>query len=244
MIGTLMWVGDTTAEEFRGAVQYCLVNVAQLAFRRDVGEAIARPASDVHWILFAQSNRSDIDRQRLLNQYHKAKAIAIHGPLCHGIRQGNSGDSCEWHQWQQVLPAWFGITEIASKRCRTVAVIAATLASAEPLMELAESSGATPVWCRHPSRHQVRNVDAVWWDDSVATPVSMDGWKSRISAFSRPDKPVQHAWIANSPTLWDAQQAQAAGIGWLVSKPHRIEPLLRMLEESANIRPMRQTQAA
>ncbi len=235
MIGTLMWIGDTSGEEFRGVVQYCLVNISQLAFRRDLAEAIARPASDVRWILFAQSNRDNRDCQPLQSRYPRAKSITIRGPLCQGRRQvaghGIVGDSCDWHQWQQVLPAWLGIEVAVPNRCRTVAVIAATLAAAEPLLDLAESSGATAVWCRHASGHEVRNVDAVWWDDSLATAVTADLWSARMRAFARPGKPVQHAWIANAPTIWDAQQARAAGIEWLVSKPHRIEALAAMLQQ-------------
>ena len=233
MIGTLMWVGDTTAAEFCSAVQYCLVNVSQLAFRRDQREALDRPASDVHWIVLAQSNRDWFDSQPLGDQYPEAKVITLLGPLCQGFGFSRSGDGCDWQRWHEVLPEWLGVEPRAQIRCRTVAVVASTLTAAEPLLELAESAGATAVWCRHPSRQSVRNFDAVWWDDTAADPVSEREWRDRLEAFDGPGRQVQHAWIANSPCLNEVRDAQAAGIESVVSKPHRIDPLLGMLDQRA-----------
>lgn len=239
-----MWVGDTTASEFRGAVEYCLMNVSQLAFRRDMAEAESRPASDVRWILFAQSDRNNFDRRRLLHRYPKAKAITLCGSLCQSTGQCFHTDSCDWHRWEQELPGWFGLEHAKSPQCQTVAVVASSLSAADPLMDLAQSCGATAIWCRNANAHQVRNIDAVWWDDSVATPVSAQVWSSRMDVFARPGKSVQHAWIANSPTMWDAQQAREAGIGWLVSKPHRIDALVGMLAQIEVGRPTIRSRAA
>lgn len=235
MIGTLMWVGDTTAAEFRSAVQYCLLNVSQLAFRRDHREALARPASDVRWIVFAQSNRNWFDAEPLINQYPTAKCMTLLGPLCQGFGFSRNRDACDWQRWHDVMPEWLDVERPTTARCRNVAVVAANLTAAEPLLELADSVGASAVWCRHPSRQSVRNFDAVWWDDSAAAPASQSGWHDRIEAFARPDRRVRHAWIANSPCLQDARDAQAAGIELLVSKPHRIDPLLGMLDQSASV---------
>ncbi len=231
MIGTLMWVGDTVADEFRAAVQYCLLNVSQLAFRRDTGEAIARPASDVRWIVFAQSNRSGVDTENLANRYPDAKTITLLGPLCQGIGFTGGNECCDWYHWNAVLPEWLGIERPVKTRCQTVAVIASTFNAAEPLLELVESVGATAFWCPQPSGQRIRNVDAVWWDDSVAKPVSEALWQHRIEAFSGLDRPVQHAWIVNSPRMQDAQEARAAGVQWLVSKPYRIDSLVGMLNQ-------------
>jgi Tfp pilus assembly protein PilV len=244
MIGTLIWIGDTTSAEFRGAVQYCLLNVSQLAFRRDIAEAESRSASDVRWILFAQSDRSHFERQRLVDRYPGAKLFNLRGPLCQGMGHSSDAAGCDWQRWEQELPAWFGFKTSESPRCRTVAVVAATLSTAEPLLDLAQSCGATAVWCRNASAHRLRNMDAVWWDDSVATPASQQVWMSRMDSFARADKPVQHAWIASSPTLLDAQQARSAGIGWLVSKPHRIDSLVRMLDQVEVTRPTLRARAA
>ncbi len=244
MIGTLMWIGDTSAVEFRGALEYSLVNVSQIAFRRDADEAISRPASDLRWILLAQANRHWLDPQPLIDRYPAARAIALLGPLCQGLGSPFGIQCCDWSRWQEVLPGWLGIDHQPSPRCRSVAVIASTLSSAEPLLELAESAGATAVWCRHPQSKGVRNVDAVWWDDSIATPACQATWHSRLTSFSGFDRGVQHAWIANSPTPHAAREAQAAGVQWLVAKPHRIDALLGMLERPAEIRPLIQRRAA
>jgi hypothetical protein len=240
MIGTLIWVGPTTPAEFRGAVRYCLVHVAQLAFRRDVAEAVARPASDVRWILFVQSNRGGGNREPLLDRYPDAKVLTLRGPLCQGIRDTchdildrHTATVCDWQGWDQVLPAWLGITTTQVKCCRTVAVVAATLAMAEPLMDLAAACGAMAVWCRDPVGNQVRNVDAVWWDDSVAHPTSTPQWQARIHQFREGVRPIQHAWISSAPTISQAQQARAAGVDWLVCKPHRIDALAAMLNQNA-----------
>jgi hypothetical protein len=163
--------------------------------------------------------------------------MTLLGPLCQGVGFNRVGECCDWQHWNEVLPEWLGIERPSRSRCRTVAVVASTLAAAEPLLELAESVGATAVWCRQPSRQGVRNVDAVWWDDSAAQPASEHDWRDRIEAFAgsghRAQKgpPVQHAWVANSPTLQQARQARAAGVEFLVSKPHRIDSLLGMLDQ-------------
>lgn len=241
MIGTLIWVGDTTAVEFRRAVEYCLLNVAQIAFRRDVSEANSRLASDVRWIIFARSNRQPVDEAGLQSRYPAAKVIHLLGPLCQGHRRAFGPAAFDWHQWDEVLPSWLGLKPPMVPRCQTIVVVAATLALAEPLMELAESFGATAIWSRHAGDHSVRNVDAVWWDDSIATPTSAHQWRLRTKLFSRRGRPVQHAWVTHSPRIDDHQNALLGGISTIAGKPLGVNSLLSMLPREA---PLARTRAA
>jgi len=244
MVGTLMWVGDTSVAEFQGAVEYCLTHISQLAFRRDESEAIARPASDVCWIIYAKSNRGRVDFGRLSDRYPQAKSITLLGPLCQGVRSSVAIESHDWQHWNEVLPCWFGLERPSPPRCQSVAVVASTLSSAEPLLELAESAGATAVWCRHPSGQSVRNFDAVWWDDSIADPVSRQAWQQRIDSFARFDRRVQHAWITHSTRMEDHREATTGGIDLLANKPHGIYNLLMMLEQSPAVGPTIHSRAA
>ena len=98
-------------------------------------------------------------------------------------------------------------------------------------MDLAESAGAVTLWCRDVCSWQMRQVDAVWWDDSVAGAVSAtDQWKERLEKCSTADQSPVHAWIANAPRCSQVKAAAEGGISLTLSKPHRIEPLLSLLE--------------
>jgi len=239
-----MWIGDTTTAEFQSAVEYCLVNVSQLAFRRDESEAISRPASDVRWIVFAKSNRSQFNPDRLLERYPTAKAITLLGPLCQGINQELEFTVCDWYEWRDELPRWLGASLQKRTGCRSVVVVASTLMIAEPLIDLAESTGATAIWTRHPGSQSIRNVDAVWWDDSVAPPVTADQWRRRTGLFSRHDGQVQHAWITHSTRMEDHREATTGGIDLLANKPHGIYNLLKMLQQSPAVGPIVHSRAA
>jgi hypothetical protein len=173
----------------------------------------------------------------LARLYPEASILNLMGTLCEGMpvtEDGTRGvDRLYWHRWNQVLPQWLspcGVRPEQSHGCSTsVAVLASTFACGEPLLDLAESSGATAVWCRSPESLRIRNVDAVWWDDSLAPPTSYQGWRNRISAFSAGGPRTQHAWIANSPRHDQQRHATRGGVDVVISKPHRIEGLLSML---------------
>jgi len=235
MIGTLIWVGDTSAAEFRGAVEFCLLHVAQLAFRRDVAEAGARPASDVRWIVYAHRHRDQFDDAQLAADYPHAKSLHLLGSLVQGHRHSLGGTAIDWHQWDQVLPGWLGLALQPRPKCRTIVVVAASLAIAEPLLELAGSYGATAIWSRHAGDHSVRNVDAVWWDDSVANPVAAHQWRLRTKLFARRGRPVEHAWITHTGRIDDHQNALIGGVRVIAAKPYGTSRLVAMLEQQAPV---------
>lgn len=235
MIGTLIWVGDTSAAEFRGALEFCLLRVSQVAFRRDTAEAADRPASDVRWIIYAHSRRYQFPETSLEAGYAGAKSLHLLGALVHGHGRTPHHTVVDWYQWDQVLPAWLGVAPQRRPKCRTIVVVAASLALAEPLLELAESYGATAVWSRHAGDHAVRNVDAVWWDDSVATPVAAQQWRLRAQLFARRGRPVGHAWITHSKRFDDHQNALLGGIGVIATKPFGTSRLVEMLEHQAPV---------
>jgi len=239
-LGTLLWIGDSASSDFHDAFQFCVSSVAQLALRRDLGEALQRPAANVDRILVAQSTRQPIDQrsiERLVTLYPEASFLNLLGTLCEGMRTpaGSVFDSNRhfWHRWNQVLPQWLGVRgklPIQANRDRcSVAVVTSTYASGESLMDLAESAGATAVWCRGADTHRVRNVDVVWWDDSVAGPTSSHGWRQRIATFESAGRRPKHAWIVHAPRFDQRREAINGGVDVVVSKPHLIDCLLDML---------------
>lgn len=246
-LGTLMWIGDFKSPEFGEAYQHCLAQVAQFALRRNFDDALCRPAAQVRCILIAQATRRPLDRrclELLREAYPEASFLNLQGTLCEGMREPADavfdGNRHYWHRWNQVLPDWLSRCGVAHDsltrlNCRSVAVLTSSFGAGEPLMELAESAGATAVWCRRPDAHRVRNVDAVWWDDTVASPTSSDRWRERIAAFGGSGtRTAHHAWIVNAPRLEAQRQAIDGGIDLVVSKPHRIDCLLATLASQSD----------
>lgn len=243
-LGTLMWIGESTSPEFNQAYQHCLTHVAQLALRLNFDDALCRPAAGVRCILVAQTTRHQLHRrclEMLREAYPQASFLNLQGTLCEGMHRlpepAFGPNRHYWHRWNQVLPEWLGSCGVANHDSqplsqigvRSVAVLTSTFAAGEALMDLAESAGATAVWCRQPETHRVRNVDTVWWDDSVAGPASRQVWRERIAAFGSASEPRQHAWIVNAPRLEEQREAIRGGIDVVVSKPHRINCLADML---------------
>ncbi len=246
-LGTLVWIGDQLRPEFREAFQYCVSNVAQLAIRHDLDESLARPAAGVRRIVMERSTRALADERkmdRLQQMYPQASILHLLGTLCEGMRvpwqQASDAKLIAWHRWNQVLPEWLApcgaVQESPSDCGHSVAILASTVSAGAPLMDLAESAGVTAVWCRNPDTLRVRNVDTVWWDDSVAQPTTSRRWRDRMSVFGGVNRRVKHAWIVSSPRYDQHSAAKKGGVDVVVSKPHRIECLLTML---ASRRPAR-----
>ena len=242
---TLLWLGDTSLCEFRSAYQYCVRHAAQIAFREDVLEAVRRPASDVGRIIVARANRNPARREAfaaLSNQYPEARWIDLLGPLCEGIRQSSIANATRvaWHRWEQVLPDWlqdsklfdsldYDLDHRPSAAASSVAVIASSFDVAQAYLDLAEFHGVTAVWCQSPDSMRVRNIEAVWWDDSAATPVRAEQWRDRVSRFSSANQAIRHVWITHTAWLDQQQAAIDGGIGTIISKPFRIDSLLTTL---------------
>lgn len=240
--GTLMWVSADAGSEFLEARQYCLAHAPQIAMRSSVAECLTRPAADVRAILVTQSQRIDVSRnliRDLRESYPNARILCLLGACCEGMYSKvidpvfSRAERVYCHQWGQVLPEWLRCcgTMVAAESAisRSVAVVSATPAIGSALMDLAESAGAVTLWCRNVCRWQMRQVDAVWWDDSVAVATSAIHWKERLEKCSTADRSPVHAWIANAPRQSQVKAAVEGGISLTLSKPHRIEPLLSML---------------
>ena len=242
-LGTLLWIGDESDSEFKAAYEHCIAHSPQVALRSSMAEVFRRPAAAVHGIVIAQSQRTLISSE-LLGQlrrcYPHAEILSLMGSCCEGMHAKvldpalSRTERLYSHQWTQVLPGWLqncgGFELPAAGRCRSVAVVSATPAIGDALMDLAESTGATTIWCRDVSRWQVRRVDAIWWDDSVAYATTAAEWRKRTDRFSSGEWKPNHAWIANAPRHRQLIAASAGGVSLVVSKPFRIDALLAMLD--------------
>ena len=229
--GTLIWIGDERAECFAPAYDYCVRHAPQIARRASPQEAVSRAASDVRWILHARTNRVGTGIEPIFERYPTAKSLTLLGPLCRGIRLGDHRFNChDSERWTHVLPRMLGVgSKASSQPSRSVAVVAGTRVAAEPLIEVAASTGAATVWCRTITNRQVRNIDAVWWDDSVATPGRSTTWRSRIERFGYPGRSVQHTWVTNPQPVDHWKSAEAGGVSLIVYKPYLVDQLVNSL---------------
>jgi len=243
LLGTLLWIGDAAGTEFNPAYQHCLAHAPQVAVRGSMAEAFQRPAAAVRGIVIAQSERSLVSAEllaQLRQRYPQAEILCLMGSCCEGMYAKvldpafARTERLYSHQWRQVLPLWLqncgSLEAPATGRCRSVVVVSATPAFGDALMDLAESTGATTIWCRDASCWQVRRVDAVWWDDSVAFATTAAQWRQRTHHFSTSHGKPSHVWIANAPRHSQQLAAAAGGVSIVVSKPFRIESLLGMLD--------------
>ena len=241
-LGTLLWIGGTSSSEFEPAKSYCIQHAPQIAIRDTVQDAMTRPAAAVRGILIAESTRKPVSSEtvsRLRLLYPKAEIACLMGAGCEGMHAKVLNPSLERearfyaYQWNQVLPNWLtacGATRVeAQDVCNSVAVVASSMSNAEAMMDLAESAGATAVWCRDEHACHVRGIDAVWWDDSIAKAGSQETWTARLNQFASHRASVTHAWIANLPRPAQIAAAEAAGVDVVLSKPYRTDALLETL---------------
>lgn len=240
--GTLMWIGQRDHVEFKSVFRRCESQVPQLAMRRDLGDAILRPASNVSGIIVTRQTRI-LPRIDLLNvladTYPDASMVQLLGSLCEGERPRQREPFDEkilyWHQSDQFLPKWLAdcciIAPCVSTTAKSVAIVTQSAQIAEPLMDLASSIGAAAFWCRHPSASVVRNLDAVWWDDSAANGGTMDQWKQRVDGMSSQaaSRPT-HVWLTNYPRTQSAEAAYRGGVDWVISKPAQIDAILQTIQ--------------
>lgn len=239
-VGTLLWIGPRDGDEFATPHRFCEATASQIAWRADVDAALHRPASDVRCIVIAQNNRAVISSAALdclAETYPDAARLNLLGSMCEGVCRypvaffGN--DRHYWHRWNQVLPEFVrscGIVETSDHGATSVLILAARFTDAETLLDLAESTGATAVWSRTIDSIRVRNVDAVWWDDSLAPSVSAEAWTSRTRSIG--GRATRHAWIASGIRADQWNAAVDGGVETIVSKPYRIEPLVDMLDHA------------
>ncbi len=238
--GTLMWIGPTDGA-FAEAYEYCLENSAQLARREHCEQALDRRAAGVHGIVLARNNRAPISLQSLSHlrrRYSAAEFTHLLGPLALGLRSGDDLPSSErmaWYRWTEVLPHWlqhWGAARSEQTRPnRSVLVVASHYQAAEPLVDLAASTGAVTAWLTSPDCLPFQNFDSVWWDDSAANPANAAGWHVRLQRFG---DAAEHAWIVNNPTAEESRIAHKAGVDRILIKPHQIDSLLESLANQAS----------
>ncbi len=130
------------------------------------------------------------------------------------------------------------IDDDANFAASSVAVVASHFAAAQAYLDLAECHGATAVWCPKPDSMRVRNIETVWWDDSTADPATAEVWRERVSKFGSENQPVRHAWITQTAWLDQQQAAIDGGIETIVSKPYRIDSLLRTIGRNRTWKPI------
>jgi len=239
--GTLMWIGERKRQEFCDVFATCESSVAQMAIRTDLHDALSRPASHVACIIITRQTRTTFHHEDLITLaeiYPNAVLIQVLGSLCEGERpriiDPFNDRIVYWHQCNQFLPDWLrecGVVAPENQRAiHSVGIVAHSIQIADPLMELAATYGAAAFWCRQPRTFVARNFDAVWWDDSIATPASTQQWRKRIQAMvSTSKQDVQHAWIASCPRVEAVTAARAAGVGLVLSKPANIDTLLQTI---------------
>lgn len=237
--GTLMWIGSRDTVELQPIFQYCEEQVSQIAVRRDLRDARQRRADNVRCILLARHDRSIVDYaaiEKLMAQHPYARALELLGSLVNQREPGKPGiPKVPWHAWNQMsnLLSQCGVDEPTPHQAAlSVAVVADSLSTAEPLMDLAVSTGAAAIWCRHPRTPAARNFDVVWWDDSVATATKETLWKQRL--LQQGVSAAQtHVWMTNYPLPHHLSDAQRAGISTVLSKPLNIDRLLATIGANA-----------
>ena len=236
-VGTLLWIGPRNGDEFAAPYRFCETTASQIAWRDNIDAALHRPASDVRCVVIAQDNRASVYEavlHSLAELYPDAARLNLLGSLCEGVCRYPvaffGSDRHYWHRWNQILPEFVrscGVVKEQPSRANSVMILAARFTDAETLLDLAESTGAMAVWSRSMNALRVRNVDAVWWDDSVAPAATAETWADRIRSVGSPS--TRHAWIASGVRSDQWNAAVAGGVETVVSKPYRIDPLVDML---------------
>ncbi len=246
--GTLMWIGRRDVAEFQDAYRFCESVASQMAYREDVDQAIGRPAGMVGSVIIARDHGPAITAEQFARLQHsagQAKWLELMGRLCQAAPTQSQSlpdvARCRWHRWNQVLPKWLSgqgeTTMNADSGTKTsVAIIAASFAAADPLMDLAVSQGATAVWCRQPDPFRVRGVDVVWWDDSVARHSTTSLWQQRIADCGTTSAGCRHVWLANAQRVECHRQASQGGVDLVLSKPFDVGRLIDTVAGSVDRR--------
>ena len=221
----VLWVGDHQHADTASAFEYCLRVASQVSLRRDVDDLLARPVSDISHAIYAATTglvNLEIRLDQLSHLLGDAKLLMLRGNLCSPNRNLTSIRRVASHQWAQVIPAWL-MKERESIRdtpVSSIAVLSSELGHAEPVLELAASHHVAAVWFRDLGSLSCRCFDAVWWDDSVAGPVSSRDWQTRIESWR---DATCHLWVVGAPSPQQVLEAKRGGIGKVISKPYQLD---------------------
>jgi len=249
LAGTLVWIGSRQHPEFSEVYRACEATVPQLAYRGSLAEALQRPAQQVGHLLISRSARTALVPEQwaaLRARYPEAKWGCLLSSGCEGeMRTGDPWPDCSrfyWHQWNQAGLAWLApqrppLPAEGFRGCEApvfLTVVAASLAQAEPWLDVAAGRQWAASWSRPGQTAPLRSLTHVLWDDSAAGPADRPTWQRRVARFAGGSlAPPQHAWLAGFPRLQDWQAARLGGVEWLLSKPAPADALLRFVGSTA-----------
>jgi hypothetical protein len=237
--GNLMWVGPRGGAELNPVFEYCLENALQVSWRRDLVDAVCRPVAAVNYLVLARPSRAPIDvtlANKLVCRHPAAQAIEVVGSLACGDRASRLAvPRIRWHEAVGVIERFLQPGQRAdhsgSAAAKSVAVITAAAASADPLLDVATSCAAAAVWCRQPHPFATRNFDVIWWDDSVAFPTNQTRWRERLGRGEQHRAATgKHVWLVNMPDAAAISTARGAGVDLVLSKPTRVDDLIASLD--------------
>ena len=234
---TLIWVGSTSQPEFISVFRYCRANVAQIAVRRSPQELIQRPAGFVKRIIFARTDRRPLPsslQTEILGRYADSECLTLSSLLCDG--ESRTGEpwlgmrNIRFSRWQEIVPAWLEPCGNRPKRSQSVGsvlVICDRYEMAEPYLDWSASHGHTALWSRTLNNAAARNVTNVIWDDSIASPLSAEGWRSRLGIAEALQ--IHHMWLTTQPYAAQIDAAIAGGVSQVFTKPVALQVLLNRL---------------
>jgi len=98
---------------------------------------------------------------------------------------------------------------------------------AEPYLDWSASHGHTALWSRTLNYAAARNVTNVIWDDSIASPLSAEGWRRRLGIAGA--SKIHHIWLTTQPHAAQINAAIAGGVSQVFTKPVALQVLLNRL---------------
>ncbi len=240
--GTLLWIGPTAHREFAAAYRFCCQQVAQIAVRKNLAEALRRPAGYVQRIVIARPTRQ-LPRRALREgfsaRWGNIPTVALCGSLCDGEgRTGTpwpAGGTLRFSRWSELLPGWLspcGVQTRPNEPNSSLLVISDRFEMAEPYLHWAGELGLLTGWHRRflPALHS--RFDTVLWDDSAAAPAVAAAWRSRlgtpmVSTHASPRHlHPRHLWLALQPSSEAINEAHAGGVCRVLTKPTRLDAIL------------------
>ncbi len=238
---TLVWVGSTMHPEFIDAFRYCRDHVAQLAVRRTPQELLNRPAGFVKRIIFARVDRQPLPKAvhaSIIERYGDAGNdgtlyLTLSSMLCDGeTRTGEpwTMPNIRFSRWRDVIPTWLepcGHRGTVLCNSGAILVICDRYEMAEPYLDWASSLGRATIWSRTQNLSAARNISNVIWDDSIALPVTTDGWRKRVSGGS----PIHHTWLTTQPHAAEIKAAIEGGVSQVFTKPVTMNSLFAGIGE-------------
>jgi hypothetical protein len=224
-LGTCLWIGDHQSRWTSPIVSACQSAYAQVAIRCDVDAACERGCQAVTRIIVARIDSRPIDRSAIetLSQRHpSARKIEVRGPMSEAFfRCADPIYEDGIHPWntaESILKL-----NISETVARGILIVAPDFDTAEPLLQMAEMSGAAATWMRSPDPSIVRGIEEIWWHDAGLGNQTMAGIADKIRSFG-PN--TRHLLISTGPLGSDSQEAIDHGFTRIVRLPGSIDALI------------------